>query len=350
MIRESCMNMVGIIVWTICGLLGEALAAAPNPDMARVDIKPQSVCPSNIVYLKDVATLSGSVALVERLSSLQIAPAPLDGQSHRWSKQEIARLIWQRGFNAGSIHMAGAESCEVTRRSKDLDIEPVAFTPTQSHSANPIQAQRHIVQAIRSYLQTKSNQNVVRNIEVQLPDRHIKTLSHSRAILGVAGGEPPYEGQQTFVFLVKTPQGEESVTIQAQLQSPATVVVAKGPLRRGQVIREDDLTTGSLPLNAKLDETDCFQNVRDLIGKETRRAISSGQPFARTDIGPERVLDVQDLVQVEILSGGIQVQTTAKCVQSGGIGELIQVELIPHRKRVVAEIVSPRLVRIVKGE
>ncbi len=122
---------------------------------------------------------------------------------------------------------------------------------------------------------------------------------------------------------------------------------AVGPLAKGHVVAERDLKMVRLTPVMKADEQDCFVEAGSLIGKELRRSISTGQPFLRGDIGPARTIHPRDLVEIHVVAGAIVAQTAGRALQSGGIDEIIEVEVIGSKKRLAARIVSGNIVEAI---
>ena len=102
-----------------------------------------------------------------------------------------------------------------------------------------------------------------------------------------------------------------------------------------------------LTASMKAKPEECFAETSELLGKELRRNISTGQPIQRLDVGPPRVVQVKDLVKIQVLAGSIVAETTGRALQAGGIDEVIEVEVSENKKRLAARIRSSDVVEVI---
>lgn len=221
------------------------------------------------------------------------------------------------------------------------------YTPSNARANTILQAQRNTRDAIMAYLAIKTGEDVDWKIDVDIPVDSAALLLQRRAIRGVAGGQAPWVGMQNLVVVVKSKNGELTVPVRADISLPPLVVAAKGPIRRDQLLVAEDLKMVSLPSNSRLTADDLFTSIDELVGKEVIRSLSTGQPVPRAETRSPRIIDRGSLVQIQVVSGNVTVETSGKAIESGGLHELITVEVIPHRKRLVGEIVGDGLVRVV---
>ena len=217
-----------------------------------------------------------------------------------------------------------------------LDLPPI----------HQVQAQRNVEQAIAAYLQIQSNSNTQWKVQAEAPKEHAQALYQRRTIQGVAGGASPWVGKQTFRLLLVTSKGEEEIEVQADVSIPPMVVVAVGPLRPGQRVVEKDLQYMPLPANSKTSLEDSYTDLRDVVGKELRRSMATHQVISRQDLGAPRVINANELIEVEVVSGSIVIQTGGRSLEPGGIGDAIQIEVLPQKKKLIAQVVGERKVQV----
>ena len=62
----------------------------------QLTLKSKSTCPSNLVLLSDVVTLSGSDAVIQQLEEIPIGPAPRLGQNQSISRASIEKSLTLR--------------------------------------------------------------------------------------------------------------------------------------------------------------------------------------------------------------------------------------------------------------
>jgi flagella basal body P-ring formation protein FlgA len=350
-----------------------------------------SECPSNLLLLADLVSIKGSDALVQQLQNLPLAPAPRIGNDQTWTREDITKALALRGVSSEMISWHGAAECSVRRidgergvvaptTKPNLSIQPATYkqpakaieqrVPQDTSQANKTidktidktqftsafttpgsiaQAERTAVLAIQSFLQTKTSSTGNWNISVQVPTEHANIMMQRNRILGVAGGQPPWEGKQEFTFLLKGSNGEMSVIIPAIVKLPEMVVAANRPLAKGYVLREDDLVWIPMPRGLNYGPEDCFAQTDLLVGQQLRRAMSTQQVIRLNEVGPPTIIHVGDLVGIGVVSGGVTVETNGRAIESGAIDDLIQVEVQPHRKRVLARVIGDRTVEVISN-
>ncbi|MCY2982635.1 MAG: flagellar basal body P-ring formation chaperone FlgA [Planctomycetota bacterium] len=353
-------------------------------------------CPSNLLLLSDLVDIQGSDTLVQQVIDLPLAPAPRVGDAQTWTRNDIEKSLSLRGVSSEAIHWQGSLECSVrrvegqrreTRKPSPNDTtttngqkaavkeaayrEPLAkdsfgvsksqaqqpnnpidksqFTAAFTTPATVSQAESIAAQAIEGYLQTKTSSSGRWNITVQMPTEHAKLISQRFKILGLAGGQPPWEGQQEFQFLIKGPNGEETITIPATVKLPDMVVAAKRPLSKGYVLKEEDLDWIPMPRGLSYGPETCFTKPELLVGQQLRRSMSTQQVIRINEVGPPTIIQVGDLIGISIVSGGVTVETNGRAIEAGALDDLIQIEVQPHRKRVLARITGDRTAEVISN-
>jgi flagella basal body P-ring formation protein FlgA len=313
----------------------------------RVALKPSSLCQGNLVELADIAELSGPEELVQQLNAVLLGPAPRKGERQRWTQAELLRILEWKGIQPSNIRWAGADACEVSHQAADQaamvsQIKQAMLTPPMI-----AQAERTVSNVLTAYLQTRVPGNTGWIVQPQLPPAHLHLLAERRAIIGVDGGEEPFTGEQNFQLLLRSSEGEQAISVTANVQLPPLIWGAVGPLSKGRVLQPEDLKLVRLTASMKAKPEECFSETSELLGKELRRNISTGQPIQRLDVGPPRVIQVKDLVKIQVLAGSIVAETTGRALQAGGIDEVIEVEVSENKKRLAARIRSSDVVEVI---
>ena len=356
-------------------------------------LRARAECPSNLLLLSDLVSAKGSDVLVQQMVDVPLALAPRIGNSQVWTRSDIEKSLSLRGIPSDVLRWGGAMECSVRRiegsriekdsvkspgeiiskkaslavklagyqeplgkkdtptmndvsRSKEA-IDKSQFTTPFTTPATINQAERTVVAVIENYLQTKTASAGGWNINVQIPSEHAKTLTQRRQILGIAGGQPPWNGKQDFNLLIKEPAGEQSITISATIRLPEMVVAANRPLSKGYVLKEEDLVWIPMPRGLTYGSEDCFSQTETLVGKQLRRAMSTQQVIRLNEVGPPMIIHVGDLVAIGVVSGGVTVETNGRAIEAGAIDDLIQIEIQPHRKRVLARITGDRNAEVI---
>lgn len=313
----------------------------------RVALKPTTQCIKNVVELDDIADLSGSDSILQSLRNLPLGPAPVRGSRQTWQQDDILHLLKLHGIDEKQIRWAGEDACQVVRMETMPPDKAIEYIPSDLPPQTIAMAERTVASVIAAYLKSKSSDAAAWTIKPDIPSEYAKLLSQKRIIRGVTGGVEPWMGEQRFDLLILTPQGEQSFQVNTKVNVPTMVLGATGPLAKGRVIKESDLKQVRLTTAMKASEEDCFLDTQGLIGKELRRSISTGQPILHADAGPARTIQARDLVEIHVVAGAVVAQIAGRALQSGGVDEVIEVEVVGSKKRLAARIVQGNIVEAI---
>ena len=347
---------VGCITCWVTALLCQAGELPPERVQIRIHVKADAECEKNLVQLRDIAKISG--VLAGTLELIAIGPSPVANDSQSWTKADILWHLENRGITFDQIEWSGAQACKLKRVSNDLSnsesrVKQASFTevngfkPANLTPQIKVTAQRNVEQVILNYLQTESGEQLAYKIEFKLPNQVIKALSLRTNIVGIKGGEFPFIEKQQFEILYAS--GEEKVTalVDAVVTLPPTVWAAVGPLPKGRILAAEDLKEAVLPPKSTILFEDCFVDLSSVIGKELKKAVSTGQPLQRRDLGSPRVVIQNESIQIQVVAGAMIAESSGKALQSGGHDDVIQVEVYGNKKRLLARVIGPGTVEAI---
>jgi flagella basal body P-ring formation protein FlgA len=112
----------------------------------------------------------------------------------------------------------------------------------------------------------------------------------------------------------------------------------------------DDLRLQAIPAsNDPTQEVIYFTDFKDVLGKQLRRSISSGQAIREDDVGPPLVVEKNQLVQIKVVIGGVEVETAGRAITEGAVGDLVQVETLnlKERKKLTAQVLDTNSVQVI---
>jgi flagella basal body P-ring formation protein FlgA len=344
-----------------CILLLMAATLAIAVETTSLRLRDNVVIEGQVVRFEDlIEIVSGRSPQIEELLKKPIGPAPREGIKERWSRQSVIEHLQLLGLHPSAMRWTGPEQVEVRRG------EPITtsgrLVNTSIGSANIpsrggavpafvnertlTQAENHLKQAITEYIALKSGDRTEWTMKLIVPPEFIQILQVKSNVVSITGGQDPWDGVQDFEFHIKDKGALVPLKIQATLELPPMIVTAKSPLRREEILTRDMLTYSPLKKGTTNASRDYFTNVDELVGKQLRQSVSSGMPIESQYVGSPIVITRGNLIEVESVSGGILVKTSGRASESGGVGDLISVEVLPHRKRILATIVEPLKVRV----
>jgi flagella basal body P-ring formation protein FlgA len=298
----------------------------------------------SVVHLKDVVeVVSGSVPSFDKLKEMSLGPAPRQGQVQTWHSSDVLQHLELRGIHSKSIRWMGSERTQLTGVKAMSPELQESIVPAFVDDRLIVAAKNNVAAAIKEYLNLKTRSQVDWRIAPEILPQHAKLLQSRRALQSIGGGSEPWTGEQEFTLQVKVNNQVSKVVVIAQVNTPPMIVVAKGPLRRDALLTAKDLEYAPLPKN--VDESKHFTDIKDLVGKQLRRSLSTHQPLNEDVLGEPIVIERNQLIEVEAVSGPVVVKTSGKSLTSGSIGDLIEIEM-QERKKLKAVVVGTGRARI----
>jgi flagella basal body P-ring formation protein FlgA len=338
---------------------------------------------TNLVRLKDVATVEAGGDQQEEIANLLVGPSPLSGKSVQIELEQVRTLMALRGIDLDSIQFSGATTCLLhrdspeTRKVSGNNVATAAVSssiPDSVTQANHLAdqqtaskvspastliqglvspqvtaaAKRNVTEAIINHLDALSGDGAGYEIDADIDPKHAKVLSQRLRILRIGGGESPWTGRQRFEVIVNDGSIEgTAIPIEANITLPPEVFATVGPLNKGHIVAETDLKPIRLRKDSRIHQEECFEDLSKLVGQELRRAVSTGQPVQQKDVGPPRVIMANDVVSVQVIAGEIIAKTSGRALQSGSQDDVIHIEITGAKKRIVARVIGPGCVEAI---
>jgi flagella basal body P-ring formation protein FlgA len=353
-----------LFVFVCLACFGSVVATEP----ICLRLREQPVVEGQVVYVGDlIEVVTGRCQQTDELLQLPIAPTPREGSPQTWTRSDVVKHLELRGLHATAIRWMGSERTQL-RRGKRADGNAASNSLSPRDSSQPTkfsqtipgrtqvpafiqeravqQAEMLLGQAITEYITLKSGDRIAWRVALSVPPEFVSIMQVKSNIVSIGGGKEPWEGEQNFVFEVKDRGALVRVPIKATLQLPPMVVVSKRALGREEIITADDLDYSPIPQRSAAAPSDFFMDIEEVVGKQVRRSIATGQPIEAKSVGNAMVVTRGDMIEVESVVGDIVVTTSGRANESGAVGELIAIELLPSRKRINASVTAPMKVRV----
>ena len=302
---------------------------------------------ANVVRLGDlVEVLAGNSDSLEQTMQLPLGPSPQENNFQTWHSRDVLQHLELRGLQPSSLRWSGVTQVELQRIAAGPSPIHASIEPAFVQSRTIQLAEQLVSQAIAEYLELKTGERTDWRITAKVPAKLADVVRIRRNIVGIGGGQEPWLGAQEFVLQVKDQGRIVNVPIEAHIDLPPMVAIATRPLRRDEIFSADMLELAPLPQRSGEDPTKFFSDMEKLIGKQLKRSISTGLPIANDYVGAPTVIGRNEMVEVESVSGGVSVRTMARSLGSGAVGDLIDIEMIPAKHRMLATIIGPMKVRV----
>ena len=136
-----------------------------------------------------------------------------------------------------------------------------------------------------------------------------------------------------------------SIKVSGRAQTVEAIPVLKSRIAAGHVISRSDVEWLQVPANRYgAGYVDRFD---DLIGQTPRRALAAGMPIRTNDIGKPEAIARNSLVTMMAQGPGITITTTGRAMESGSIGDVVQVMNLQSKRTIQATVTGMNLVQVI---
>lgn len=337
--------------------------------MAATEVKLRDhVSPtSRVVRLGDVAeVVNADRQQARRLAAVPLMPAPAPDTHRFLRKREIADMLQASGVELGEVRFSGAERVAVgaapavkqaaaqetvdenpatplNRHAAVLAGKPVSITPSsQVDQAQAGQINSLVNQAIAEYVKLKIGKPEIGEIVCSLNDKQVAQLAIATSTPVCSGGTAPWTGRQKFTLSFNTRSGAVQFPLYAAVADvPVPVVTATRAVARGNPITAADLEIRNVEFKTA-GQRPSFDSIEKVVGLEARQPLQVGDIVFADDVRSPIVVKRGEPITVYSQGGGIRVRTSAKALQDGAKGDLIQVESLATKQRYDARVAGFR--------
>lgn len=366
------MNHHRNLVLTVVTLLfGTGLTAEAA---TTITLRGQATPSSPVIRLGDVAEIdSADQQQARHLATLVLMPAPAPGSERFLRRREVEDLLAAHGQDLHDLRLDGAgqvaivtQQLAATEQAAGLASNSEGWTgdkPLNLHAAilaghagttsdngasatAALAEKTHLAleRAIASYLTSTTGKPGPWEVTCNLMAGQIAQLHAATTPLECRGGRVPWTGRQRFVVSFATPRGRVQVPVSADIVGqPTAVAVAMQPIARGSLITAADVELQEVEsVPASSSHRAALESLDGVIGMEARQTIQPGSVLFTDQLQPPQLVKRGEVIAVVSQMGGLRVRTTARALQNGVKGELIQVESLETRQRYDARVTAPR--------
>lgn len=122
----------------------------------------------------------------------------------------------------------------------------------------------------------------------------------------------------------------------------AELVVPVKTIRANNVIAASDLTT------AQGHHDNAFSGLEEVVGQEARRTLYAGRPILVDDIGPPALVQRNQIVSLEFVSGGLTILTEGRSLERGGIGDSVRIMNLSSRATLFGQVLANGRVQVLR--
>ena len=326
---QAYRHLFAIIIFLLVFFgLPEIIREIDAADLTRISILPNVQINGEDILLGKIAGIEGhDPLLVQKLSSIVVARAPLPGESRTLGKKAFKLRLKQNGINLSQLALQIPAKVVVTRNYIQISREKIKMLVSDYIQKNII----------------KDNADgSIKDIQVadslQLPNGRItfKVIPpRNRDLLGKIPFSVHFDVNGKFY---------KRVWATATVEVLAEVVITKKPLGRHKPITEDDIELLKMDL-AKL-PSGVITDPEAVLGKRTKRAIGS-KTVLRTDLVELPPLVKRgDVVVIIAESSGLKITSLGEVKKKGRLGESIPVMNYDSKKILYGRVLDSSTVKV----
>ena len=147
-----------------------------------------------------------------------------------------------------------------------------------------------------------------------------------------------------FIADLAVPGSTEPTRITGRATPVESIPVLKKRVAPGDTIARSDVEWMQVPAGRY--NGNYIDQVNELIGQSPRRPLRIGEPIRSSDIGRPEVVSKNGLVTMIAQGPGLLLTTTGRALDSGGIGDVIEVMNVQSKKKVQATVTGPDQVEV----
>lgn len=136
-----------------------------------------------------------------------------------------------------------------------------------------------------------------------------------------------------------------SIKISGRAQTVEAIPVLKSRIAAGHVITRNDVEWLQVPANRY--GAGFIDRFDDLVGQTPRRALAAGMPIRTADIGKPEAIAKNSLVTMVAQAPGLTITTTGRAMESGSIGDVVQVMNLQSKRAIQATVTGMNLVQVI---
>ncbi len=315
---------------------------------------------SPLLRLRDLASPPDpSAPWWDRVGNSVIGMMPVDGQTMIVERERLKEAV-ARSTSMPNIQWSGASEIKVTlhREPEPGKTEPRAT----SHVAPAVLTTDHSVAKPRHTIVPSERDRIVRLIQYAI-DRYDVNLSESfdieidpnqsaldemidlRRVDTIMWDMEPHAGINDAKITGMNSREPIESPVEVGLKVRPLVVCATSGLRRGHILTATDLELIPAPRNLSLDGV--VTDIDEIVGLQVNNVLLQHRPITHSLVGPVVVIQRGELVELRVVGGGVTVATTAKSLAQGATGDLIPIETVDPRKKLMARVIAAGQVEIV---
>lgn len=275
---------------------------APHASADKLVLKEEAFVRGPKVLLGDIARIEGENA--DALALIELTTAANPGDSKQMSAALVSTRIEHAGYDRLAVQVEGAPRVRATT----LYLE---VTPAQ------------LSESLREFIMTSMPWDLQDAlIDVQAPPGTIRTPDGDLQIDWTANPQYRFVGPSVFRGSIAVDGAvQRTVTVRANVEAYAELLVARRDIPRGTLISANDLDYRKLSLQSTPEGV--LEDHSEALGRVAKKTLLAGQPLTLRNLDLPVLVKRNQVVPVEVRLGGVLVQSRARAMSEGRVGDLV---------------------------
>jgi flagella basal body P-ring formation protein FlgA len=304
-------------------LLLAALMAASSLAAASFDLLPQAVVPGPKIYAAQVLSPTPDASW----AAVELGQVALPGSERILTHDSVLMRLKRSGKMPEGLELAGAGKCVVKASAQVIPGKDILDFGRQY-----IEAQLATGPGVSIEVLPPASQP-----DLKVPDRPVK--------LDVAGDHPAGYRGRVILRVVARQTAEDGSSIEAgsatlnflvKVSKPQLVAIK--PIARGEKIGDDN--TELKVRDITFSPVEAFSNTSQAYGLEAKRSIAADLCVDPSMVDLPLAIHRGDVVRLLARSNGVTVETPARALHDGRVGESIDFVVEQTKKDVYARVVD----------
>ena len=254
------------------------------------------------VRLGDIASIEGENA--EELATLELTAAASPGAGKNISASLVEMRLRDAGVEVQDWSIEGPRSVRATTMALELTPEILAES-----------LRRHI-------LMEMPWDNLDTEVDVPLPLSGMTVPDGELHIEWRANPQYRYIGSGAFRGTISVDGAvKKTLLCKAEVEPYTEIVVAALDIPRGKPVSQGDLELRKMSLSRA--PSGVVLEPSQVVGQLARKTLFAGAPLSARDVEPRTVIQRNQIVVVEMMAGGLRVQTRARAMSMARAGDMV---------------------------
>lgn len=296
-----------------------------DPDQVVVQVRPNVQVAGNEIYLKDVAEITASAALKEKMGAIQLGPSPRPGKEKKILGRRLLSIVQAAKVMPECAKVTLPEVIQIERAFQSIKEEVLQ----QLFDCSVREGLAGSDFNVRQVKVCGANQFPAGKLSMSIPK----------------GNNQKWAGNVNLRLQVQV-NGEHcgSLTLSGWVDRFMPVVCTIREVKHHTVLTGEDLTLR--PVNISTLSGELVTDMANAIGKQTRTTLRAGACLRSGFLEVAPLVQKGDRVKILAGSGQLNVSTIGIAKSSGGRGDQIQVENIVSNKIVVGRVTGESTVEV----